>query len=140
MDRPRSGRSRSFGGAIVAALGASLAIISAAWSAPLPDGNWTIQGRGVMGTGCGDWFVRLNSLHGQLSGIVGVAKGNVSLRNITLLSSGAFTASTPDTWDGPRHIRGYHVTGSFTGDRITVTIENRFCPTRIGSVATGVRH
>lgn len=57
---------------------AAITLSASAQGAP-PDGNWTVHGRGVMGTGCGDWFVRLNNAQGRLSGIVGLGDGNVPL-------------------------------------------------------------
>ena len=125
---------------LIAAICAAVAAEPALSAQVTPDGRWTVQGRGIMGTGFGDWFVQLSSLQGQLSGVVGLGKGNVPLRNVVLRSNGTFTGSTPDTWDGPRHIRGYHVFGRFSADRVTVTIENRFCPARTGSAPREASH
>lgn len=106
-----------------------------AWSADLPDGNWDVQGRAVMGSPCGHWFVRLHVNRGRLSGIVGVGQGNVPLQNIVLQADGSFSGSTRETWLGHRHVRAFQVRGQFVGDIVQVTLENQYCDARSASAS-----
>jgi hypothetical protein len=96
-------------------------------------GFWTVQGRAVSGTRCGDWAVRLAVEQGRLTGVVGVGQGNVTLQNLVLRPDGSFTGNTLAGHVNNRAVRAFNVTGQFSGDAVTVTLKNEICPDRTAS-------
>jgi hypothetical protein len=100
----------------------------------LPDGVWTVQGRAIQGTRrCGDWLVRLTNRQGQLSGVVSLARSSVPLQNLALQPNGSFSGTTRAGLTGSRHTRAYKVTGEFSGDTVSLTLEDNMCPPRRGT-------
>ena len=107
----------------------------------LADGIWTVQGRAIQGTRrCGDWLVRLTNRQGQISGVVSLARSTVPIRNLALQPDGSFSGTTRAGLTGSRHTRAYQVTGEFSGDTVSLTLEDNMCPPRHGTAtrqATG---
>ena len=101
-------------------------------NAPM-DGFWTAQGRGVPGTRCADWLVRLAVEQGRLTGVVGVGQGNVALQNLVLRVDGSFSGNTVAGHVNNRAVRAYNVIGQFSGDAVRVTLKNEICPNRSAS-------
>ena len=66
----------------------------AAGPAALANGTWTVQGRGIPGTRCGHWFVRLTNAQGRLSGVVSLARSSVPIQNLELRPDGSFSGTT----------------------------------------------
>lgn len=99
----------------------------------LSDGTWTVQGRAISGLRCGDWLVRLTNAQGRLSGVVSLARSTVALQNLALSPDGSFSGATRAGVVGTRHVRGYRVTGRFSGDRVNLTLEDHICPPRRGT-------
>ena len=100
----------------------------------LPDGVWTVQGRAIQGTRrCGDWSVRLTNRQGRLSGVVSLARSSVPLQNLVLQPDGSFSGTTRSGLTGSRHTRAYDVTGKFSGDTVSLTLEDSLCPPRHGT-------
>ena len=103
-------------------------------AARLADGTWTVQGRAIQGTRrCGDWLVRLTNTGDQLSGIVSLARSSVPIQNLTLQSDGTFSGITRAGMTGSTHTRAYKVTGKFSGDIVSLTLEDNMCPPRRGT-------
>jgi len=127
---------------LVAAL-ASLAVVSplravepvaAAPASQLADGTWTVQGRAIQGTRrCGDWFVRLTSRQGQLSGMVSLARSSAPIQNLVLQPDSSFSGTARARLVGPRHVRAYRVSGKFSGDTVSLTLQESMCPPRHGT-------
>jgi len=127
---------------LVAAL-ASLAVVSplravepvaAAPASQLADGTWTVQGRAIQGTRrCGDWLVRLTSRQGQLSGMVSLAQSSVPIQNLVLQPDGSFLGTGRAGLVGSRHVRAYRVSGKFSGDTVSLTLQESMCPPRHGT-------
>ncbi len=110
--------------------------VTATPTTQLADGIWTVQGRAIQGTRrCGDWLVRLTNRQGQLSGVVSLARSSVPIQNLVLQSDGNFSGTTQAGLTGSRHTRAYKITGQFSGDTVSLTLENDVCPPRHG-VAT----
>jgi hypothetical protein len=111
---------------------ASLVLISpvgAVGPTQLADGIWTVQGRAIQGTRrCGDWLVRLTNAGGQLSGVVSLARSSVPIQNLVLQPDGSFSGTTRAGLTGSRHARAYKVTGKFSGDTVSLTLEDNMCP------------
>jgi hypothetical protein len=124
--------------ALFAAVSAARAV-EPATTAPatqLADGIWIVQGRAIQGTRrCGDWLVRLTNRQGQLSGMASLARSSVPLQNLALQPDGSFSGTTQAGLTGSRHARAYKVTGKFSGDTMSLTLEDNMCPPRHG-VAT----
>ncbi|MBO0739159.1 MAG: hypothetical protein J2P48_21890 [Alphaproteobacteria bacterium] len=100
----------------------------------LPDGTWTVQGRAIQGTRrCGDWLVRLTNRQGQLSGVVSLARSSVPLEKLVLQPDGTFSGTTRAGLVGSRHVRAYRVSGRFSGETVTLTLEDNLCPPRRGT-------
>ena len=119
-----------------------LAVVSSAGAQPpaappvtLANGTWTVQGREIPGTRCGNWLVRLTNLQGSLSGVVSLARGSVPIQNLALAPDGSFSGATQAGVVGTTHARAYQVTGRFVGDTVHLTLETNRCPARHG-VAT----
>src|SRR5215472_7917354 len=105
-------------------------------AAQLADGIWTVQGRAIQGTRrCGDWLVRLTSSGGQLSGVVSLARSSVPIQNLILQPDGTFSGTTRAGLTGVRHARAYKVTGKFSGDTVSLTLEDNMCLPRHGTAA-----
>ena len=115
--------------------------VTAAPATLLADGIWTVQGRAIQGTRrCGDWLVRLTNRQGQISGVVSLARSTVPIRNLALQPDGSFSGTTRAGLTGSRHTRAYQVTGKFSGDTVSLTLEDNMCPPRHGTAtrqATG---
>jgi hypothetical protein len=103
--------------------------------ATLANGTWTVQGREIPGTRCGNWLVRLTNTNGRLSGVVSLARASVPLQNLALAPDGSFSGTTQAGVVGSTHARAYQVTGRFVGDTVHLTLETNRCPARHG-VAT----
>ena len=100
----------------------------------LSDGIWAAQGRAIQGTRrCGDWLVRLTNRQGQLSGVVSLARSSVPIQTLALQPDGSFSGTTQAGLTGSRHARAYKVTGKFSGDTVSLTLEDNMCPPRHGS-------
>jgi hypothetical protein len=100
----------------------------------LADGIWTVQGRAIQGTRrCGDWLVRLTNRQGELSGVVSLARSSVPVRNLALQPDGSFSGTTQAGLTGSRHARAYKVTGRFSGDTVSLTLQDNMCPPRHGT-------
>jgi hypothetical protein len=107
--------------------------VTAAAATQLADGTWTVQGRAIQGTRrCGDWLVRLTNRQGQLSGVVSLARSSVPIQNLVLQPDGSFSGTTRAGLTGSRHTRAYQVTGKFSGDTVSLTLEDNMCPPRRG--------
>jgi hypothetical protein len=118
------------------ALGSSVQAIEPATAAPdqLADGIWRVQGRAIPGSRrCGDWLVRLTDARGQLSGVVSLARSSVPIQSLALLPDGTFSGTTQAGLTGSRHARSYKVTGKFSGDTVSLTLEDNLCPPRHGT-------
>jgi|SRR5215467_12255939 len=109
--------------------------VESAGAAPhLADGTWTVQGRAIQGTRrCGDWLVRLTSRQGQLSGMVSLARSSVPIQNLVLQPNGSFSGATRAGVVGTRHVRGYTITGKFSDDTVSLTLQDNMCPPRHGT-------
>ena len=104
---------------------------TAAAATQLADGIWTVQGRAIQGTRrCGDWLVRLTNRQGQLSGVVSLARSSVPIQNLVLQPDKSFSGTTRAGLTGSRHTRAYQVTGKFSGDTVSLTLEDNMCPPR----------
>ena len=113
---------------------------AAAAATQLADGIWTVQGRAIQGTRrCGDWLVRLTNAGGQLSGLVSLARSSVPIQNLTLQPDGTFSGTTRAGLTGSRHARAYKVTGKFSGDTVSLTLEDNMCPPRSGTAIRQAR-
>ena len=142
MDRKGRSVFRGSSRFLLIAVCASLAAVSPvlavepATTAPatqLADGIWTVQGRAIPGTlRCGDWLVRLTNRHGQLSGVVSLARSSVPIQNLVLQPDGSFSGTTRAGLTGSRHTRAYKVTGKFSGDTVNLTLDDNLCPPRRG--------
>jgi hypothetical protein len=118
------------------AVGSSVRAIESATAAPdqLADGIWRVQGRAIPGSRrCGDWLVRLTNAGGQLSGVVSLARSSVPVQSLALLPDGSFSGTTQAGLTGSRHARSYKVTGKFSGDTVSLTLEDNQCPPRHGT-------
>ena len=118
------------------AVGSSVQAIEPATAAPdqLADGIWRVQGRAIPGNRrCGDWLVRLTNARGQLSGVVSLARSSVPVQNLALLPDGSFSGTTQAGLAASRHARSYKVTGKFSGDTVSLTLEDSLCPPRHGT-------
>jgi len=103
-------------------------------AAQLADGIWTVQGRAIQGTRrCGDWLVRLTNSGGQLSGVLSLARSSVPIQNLTLQPDRTFSGTTRAGLTGSRHTRAYKVTGKFSGDTVSLTLQDSMCPPRSGT-------
>jgi hypothetical protein len=121
--------------AFFAAVSAAQAV-EPATTPPATDGIWTVQGRAIQGTRrCGDWLVRLTNKQGRLSGVVSLARSSVPIQNLVLQPDGSFSGTTQAGLTGSRHTRAYKVSGKFSGDTVSLTLEDSMCPPRHG-VAT----
>jgi hypothetical protein len=99
----------------------------------LADGIWIVQGRATLGTGrCGDRLVRLTNTQGQLSGAVALARASVPIEKLALQPDGSFSGTTRGGLGGSRLARAYKVTGKFSGDTVSLTLETDGCPPRRG--------
>jgi hypothetical protein len=123
------------GSALVAAVSSLEAEEPAAAPATqLADGIWTVQGRAIQGIRrCGDWLVRLTNRQGELSGVVSLARSSVPVRNLALQPDGSFSGTTQAGSTGSRHVRAYKVTGKFSGDTVSLTLQDNMCPPRHGT-------
>jgi hypothetical protein len=121
--------------ALVAAVSSVQAVEPAAVPATqLADGIWTVQGRAIQGTRrCGDWLVRLTNRQGELSGVVSLARSSVPVRDLALQPDGSFSGTTQAGLTGSRHARAYKVTGRFSGDTVSLTLQDNICPPRHGT-------
>jgi hypothetical protein len=101
--------------------------------AKLANGIWIVQGRAIRGTGhCGDRLVHLTNRQGRLSGAVALGRASVPIENLALLPDGRFSGTTRSGLAGSRLARAYKVTGKFSGDTVSLTLETDVCPPRHG--------
>ena len=140
MDRKGGTVFRGSSSLLLAVVCASLVAVSPVGAvgptAQLADGIWTVQGRAIQGTRrCGDWLVRLTNSGGQLSGVVSLARSSVPIQNLVLQPDGTFSGTTRAGLTGSRHARAYKVTGKFSGDRVSLTLEDNMCLPRHGTAA-----
>jgi hypothetical protein len=78
-------------------------------------GTWSVQGRAIHGTrSCGDWLVR---------GVLSLARSSVPIRNLVLQADGSFSGTTQPGVVGSRHVRAYRVSGKFSGDGVSLTLD-----------------
>jgi hypothetical protein len=99
-----------------------------------PDGTWMVEARAAFGSRyCSDRLVRLTNREGQLSGTVAFARGSVPIDNLVLLPNGSFSGATRGGLPGSKLGRFYKVTGKFSGDAVSVTLEGDGCPSRHGT-------
>jgi hypothetical protein len=99
----------------------------------LADGIWMVQGRAVPSSErCGDRLVRLTNKQGRLSGVVAHGRASVPLEHLALLPDGSFSGTTRGGLAGSRLARAYKVTGKFSGDTVSLTLEDDMCPPRHG--------
>ena len=113
----------------------SVGALETATTAPakLADGIWIVQARAIPGTGhCGDRLVRLTNRQGRLSGAVALARASVPIENFALLPDGSFSGTTRGGLAGSRLARAYKITGKFSGDTVSLTLETDACPPRHG--------
>jgi hypothetical protein len=143
MDRKDESVLRASSRCLLVSALASLAVVSplraagpgaAAPATELADGTWTVQGNAIQGNRrCGDWLVRLTSRQGQLSGVVSLAQSSVPIQNLVLQPNGSFSGRGRAGLVGSRHIRGYRVSGKFSGDMVSLTLQESMCPPRHGT-------
>src|SRR5215469_2951019 len=107
----RSTRLLAVAGMLVTVIASVPPADRAAAAAPLPDGNWRVQGRAIHGTRCGDWLVTLTHRQGQLSGVVALARASVPIEGLVLQPDGSFSGTTRAGLVGSRHARAYRVSG-----------------------------
>ena len=118
--------------AICASLATVLPVRAAepiAAASQLADGVWTVQGRDR----CGGWRVRLTNTQGQLSGVLTLARSSAPFRNLVLEPDGSFSGTARARVARWRRDRTYHLSGSFSGDIVNLTLEDNFCPPRHGT-------
>lgn len=139
MDR----KGRALLSCLVAAVCASFVVVSAAGAvertaAPpqLADGIWLVHARANSGSRyCSDRVVRLANRQGQLSGAVAFARASAPIHNLVRLPDGSFSGATRGGVAGSELGRFYKVTGKFSGDAVSVTLEGTGCPPRHGTAA-----
>ncbi len=102
-------------------------------AAGLPDGVWTVYGSAIPGMACGDWFVRLTSMAGHLSGILSLSQANAPLENLILQPDGSFAGATRPGVVGTRYVRAYQVSGRFAGEQVNLHLQSELCPVRGGT-------
>ena len=101
--------------------------------AEFADGIWIVQGRAIPGTGrCGDRLVRLTNRQGRLSGTVALARASVPIEKLALLPDGRFSGTARGGLAGSKLARAYKITGKFSGDTVSLTLEDGICPPRHG--------
>lgn len=98
------------------------------------DGTWLVHARANSYTRyCRDRLVLLTSRHGQLSGSIAFARASAPIDNLMLLPDGSFSGATRGGVSGSKLGRFYKVTGKFSGDGVSVTLEGIGCPPRHGT-------
>jgi hypothetical protein len=107
--------------------------VTAAPAGRLADGIWMVQARVTPGSRhCNDRLVRLTNRQGRLSGVVAFARASVPIQNLVLLPDGSFSGATRAGLAGSRLARFYKVTGKFSRDTVSLTLEDNICPPRHG--------
>jgi hypothetical protein len=107
---------------------------TAASAVPLADGTWLVHARANSSTVyCRDRLVLLTNRHGQLSGSVAFARASAPIHNLVLLPDGTFSGATRGGVTGSKLGRFYKVTGQFSGDTVSVTVDGAGCPPRQGT-------
>ena len=107
---------------------------TAASAIQLADGTWLVQARVDSGSRyCRDRLVLLTNRQGQLSGSVAFARASVPIDNLALLPDGSFSGATRGGAAGSKLGRFYKVTGKFSDDAVSVTLEGTGCPPRHGT-------
>jgi hypothetical protein len=107
---------------------------SAASDIQLADGTWLVHARAASSAPyCRDRIVLLTNRHGQLSGSVAFARASAPLHNLVLLPDGSFSGATRGGVPGSKLGRFYKLTGWFSGDAVSVTLEGPGCPPRHGT-------
>ena len=106
---------------------------TAASAIQLADGTWLVQARVDSGSRyCRDRLVLLTNSQGQLSGSVAFARASAPIHNLVFLPDGSFSGATRGGVAGSKLGRFYKVTGKFSGDSVSVTLEGTGCPPRHG--------
>jgi hypothetical protein len=119
--------------ALLAAVLPLRATVTTAPASELADGIWMVRGRAVPSSGrCGDRLVRLTNKQGRLSGVVALGRASVPLEHLALLPDGSFSGTTRGGLTGSRLARAYKVIGQFSGDTVSLTLEDDICPPRHG--------
>lgn len=149
MDRKRPTMLRRLLPFLFIALGAPLVAVSplraveqmtAATATQPADGIWTVQGRAIPGRRrCGNWLVRLTNAGGQLSGVVSLARASVPIENLTLQPDGSFSGTTQAALAGSNPARAYKVSGNFSGDTVSLTLQDNICLPRHGMATRQAR-
>jgi hypothetical protein len=112
--------------------------VTTAPASKLADGIWMVHGRAISSSErCGDRLVRLTNKQGRLSGVVALGRASVPLENLALRPDGSFSGTTRGGLAGSRLARAYKVTGQFSGDTVSLTLEDDICPPRHG---IAIRH
>ena len=107
---------------------------TAASAIELADGTWLVQARVDSGSRyCRDRLVLLANRQGQLSGSVAFARASARIHNLVILPDGSFSGATRGGVAGSKLGRFYKVTGKFSGDAVSVTLEGTSCPPRHGT-------
>jgi hypothetical protein len=107
--------------------------VTTAPASELADGIWMVHGRAIPSSErCGDRLVRLTNKQGRLSGVVAFGRASVPLVNLALLPDGSFSGTTRGGLAGSRLARAYKITGKFSGDTVSLTLEDDMCPPRHG--------
>jgi hypothetical protein len=149
MDRKRPTMRRRLLSFLFIAVGAPLVTVSplraaeqmtAATETQLGDGIWTVQRLAIPGRRrCGNWLVRLTNAGGQLSGVVSLARASVPIQNLTLQPDGSFSGTTQAALVGSSPARAYKVSGNFSGDTVSLTLQDNICPPRHGTATRQAR-
>jgi len=109
---------------------------TAASAIQLGDGTWLVHAQANSSTlYCRDRLVLLTNRHGQLSGSVGFARASAPIHNLVLLPDGSFSGATRSGVAGSKLGRFYKVTGKFSGEEVSVTLEGAGCPPRHGTAS-----
>ena len=107
--------------------------VTTAPASELADGIWVVHGRAIPSSErCGDRLIRLTNKQGRLSGVVALGRASVRLENLALLPDGSFSGTTRGGLAGSRLARAYKVTGQFSGDTVSLALEDDICPPRHG--------
>jgi hypothetical protein len=61
---------------------------------------------------------------GRLSGVVSLARASVPIHNLVLQPDGSFSGRTRAVVTGSRLARAYSVNGRFSGDNVSLTLED----------------
>ena len=106
----------------------------------LADGTWLVHAQVNSGSRyCSDRLVRLTNRQGQLSGAVAFARASAPIHNLVLLPDGSFSGATRGGVAGSKLGRFYKITGKFSDDVVSLTLEGTGCPPRHGTATRCVK-